>query len=99
MSGTHLAALKPFPGAVFPQQELLDRLLATSRQQGFESGYQQALRDQLEGLVLQAERFLAGPGAGKVDRKVLYAFVARLQEGLQNPGSIRPADCWDGLGI
>lgn len=99
MSGSHLAAVKPFLGNVFSHEDVLDRLLATTRQQGYDSGYQQALQDQLEGLVLQAERFLAGSGAGKVDRKVLYAFVARLQDGLQNPASLRPGEFSDGLGI
>ena len=36
-----------------------DQLLEIYRRHGFDSGYHQALQDQLEGLVLQAERFLA----------------------------------------
>jgi hypothetical protein len=94
-----MSNVRPYQVGVFDPNDLLDRLLADHRRQGYDAGYQQALQDQLEGLVLQAERFLAGAGSGQVDRRALYSFVARLQEGLTHPDRLKLPDLTNGLGI
>lgn len=71
------------PYAVYsPSTEPLDDLLEIYRKHGFDAGYHQALRDQLEGLVPQAEAFLRSAGDSPDSRRILYAFVAHLERHL-----------------
>jgi hypothetical protein len=82
----------------------LGDLLEVYRRHGFDSGYHQALRDQLEGLVSHAERYLlrrerlaekakaAGePIAPLSDRNLIYGFVALLESALARQSPLEQA--------
>lgn len=86
-------------GLSSPSLHQLDHLLETYRRHGFDAGYDQALRDQLAGLVLQAERFLSGRETSVEERKLLYAFVARLESQLTRQSPFAEPDLIDGAGI
>lgn len=77
----------------------LSGLLEFYRKHGHDLGYHQALRDQLEGLVLQAELFLRARDASSETRQVLYAFVAQLERYLQRQSPLLAHTFQDGAGI
>ena len=84
---------------VSPSIHQLDHVLETYRRHGFDAGYDQALRDQLAGLVLNAERFLGGRDASAEERKLIYQFVARLESLLTQQSPFAGPDLIDGAGI
>jgi hypothetical protein len=56
-------------------------IIEASRREGFDEGYQKAARDLLASLVFNAEEFLhEHPNRTQELRKVLYTFVARLEQ-------------------
>jgi hypothetical protein len=67
---------------VSPSTEPLDDLLEIYRRHGFDAGYHQALRDQLEGLVQQAEDFLRSRAGDESTRRTVYRFVEQLERQL-----------------
>jgi hypothetical protein len=73
----------------------LAELSESYRQMGFEAGYAQAARDQLESSVVIAEQILrerSNSFSGPLDaRRLLYAFIARVDRRLSlyaNPASL-----------
>jgi hypothetical protein len=61
--------------------DVLGGILEASRREGFDEGYQRAARDLLASLVFNAEEFLREhPNRMQELRKVLYTFVARLEQ-------------------
>ena len=60
--------------------DIFGGILEASRREGFDEGYQRAARDLLASLVFNAEEFLRDhPQRTAELRKVLYAFVERLE--------------------
>lgn len=77
--------------------ESLDGVFEIYRRHGFDAGYHQALRDQLEGLVLQAEGFLRASGGGaegEAARRGVYGFVGHLEKVLSG---MSPLTCGEGF--
>ena len=77
----------------------IEPLVEYYRRIGHDAGYHQAIKDQLDGLVLSAERFLTARGNTPDDRKLLYAFVAELHESLRGQSPYGGGALIDGLGI
>lgn len=90
------------------ESESLDQLLEVYRRHGFDAGYHQALRDQLEGLVSHAERYLRSKSPRHHDdltnshvetRRLIYGFVALLESSLAAQSPLSNHTVCDGLGI
>jgi len=64
--------------------DFLGQVIGAYRREGFDAGYRQASRDLLACLVLNSEQFLSErpEGARQELRRVLYAFVDRLERQL-----------------
>jgi len=66
-----------------PNFDVLGGVIEAYRREGFDAGYQRATQDLLACLVLSSEQFLCEQASsGQELRRVLYAFVDRLERQL-----------------